>query len=202
VENTLKIYYPFKPFKITQHWGNANGAYAAQFNDPDFKLHNGVDANIGAMNWDGSMVSEYPVYCPVEKFTVQRIDFSPQGGGNELWLISDEPLTMFERTCHAYIPLCHAKKILVNAGDKPKLGELLMIADNTGFSTGIHTHMGLYRVDYDGIRITNYHDKNEANGSFSPELFFTGEYAIDKADLATLIRSNIRYFAYKMGVGN
>jgi hypothetical protein len=82
---------------------------------------------------------------------------------------------------------------------KPALGELLMIADNTGFSTGIHTHMGLYRVGFDGTRVTNY-DVNEANGSFDPERFFSWEYAIDKATLATLIRSNLRYYRYLLGV--
>jgi murein DD-endopeptidase MepM/ murein hydrolase activator NlpD len=86
------------------------------------------------------------------------------------------------------MPLCHAKQILVPEGYKPALGELLMIADNTGFSTGIHTHMGLYRVGFDGTRVTNYFDINEANGSFDPALFFTGEYAIDKATLACVYR--------------
>jgi len=198
--NPLKIYYPFKPYVITQHWGNPNTAYSQQFNDPNFKRHNGVDANIGTFNWDGSVASEYPVYCPVENFTVQKVDFAPQGGGNELWLISNEPLQMFERECYAYIPLCHAKTILVKAGDQPKLGELLMIADNTGFSTGIHTHMGLYRVGWDGKRITNYFDVNDANGSFNPELFFTQEYAVDKADFPTLLTSNLRYYRYKLGL--
>lgn len=196
----LKIYYPFKPYNITQAWGVSNPSYATQFNDPEFKLHNGIDANIGKFNWDGSIVSEYPVYCPVEGFTVQKVDFSPQGGGNEIWLISDEPVEMFERTCYAYVVLCHAKKILVQAGYRPKLGELLMIADNTGFSTGIHTHMGLYRVGYDGARITNYYDINGATGSFDPALFFTGEYAIDKADFSTLLTSNLRYYKYRLGV--
>ncbi len=196
----LKIYYPYKPYVITQNWGNPNPAYATQFNDPNFKLHNGVDANIGATNWDGSVTTEYPVYCPVDGFTVQKVDYAPQGGGNELWLISDEPVVMFERTCYAYMPLCHAKKILVQAGDKPALGELLMIADNTGFSTGLHTHMGLYRVNYDGSKITDYYDINEANGSFNPALFFTGQYAVDVASLATLVTSGLRYYKYKMGL--
>lgn len=199
-ENTLKINWPFKPYVVTQHWGNPNPAYAAQFNDPNFKLHNGVDANTGGIDWQGKAVTEYPVYCPVEDFTVLKVDFAPQGGGNELWLVSNKPLQMFERECYAYLPLCHAKKILVQAGAKPALGELLMIADNTGFSTGTHTHMGLYRVGYDGIRITNYYDVNDANGSFSPELFFTGQYAIDLATFGTLTKNNLRYYQYKMGL--
>lgn len=195
----LRIFYPFKPYSVTQKWGNANSAYAHQFNDPNFKLHNGVDANIGAKNWDGSIVSEYPVYCPVEGFTVMRIDFSPQGGGNEMWLISNNPIQMFERTVYALIPLCHAKKILVPAGYKPALGELLMIADNTGFSTGVHTHMGLYRVDYNGHSFTKL-DANDAEGSFDPSLFFTNEFAIDKATLKILIANGLKYYQYLIGL--
>ncbi len=87
--NPLKIWFPFKPYLVTQHWGNPNPAYAKQFNDPNFQLHNGVDANTGRLDWQDKIYTEYPVYCPVEGFTVMKVDFAPQGGGNELWLISD-----------------------------------------------------------------------------------------------------------------
>lgn len=195
----LKIYYPFKPYVITQHWGNPNGAYAEQFNDPNFKLHNGVDANLGGLNLDGTSKTEYPVYCPVEGFTVKKVDYAPQGGGNELWLISDGPFQMFDKNCLAYMPFCHAKKILVKPGDKLKLGQLMMIADNTGFSTGLHTHMGLYRVEYTNATIHEL-DLNTAENSFSPELFFTTQYAVDNASLSTLISNNILYYRYKLGI--
>jgi murein DD-endopeptidase MepM/ murein hydrolase activator NlpD len=103
---------------------------------------------------------------------------------------------MFERECYAAIVLCHGKKILVPEGYKPKLGELLMIADNTSFSTGLHTHFGVYRVDGSGNKL----DQNEATGSFDPSLFFTNEYAVDLAALPTLIISNLRYYKYRLGV--
>ena len=190
----LKIYYPHKPYSITQKWGNPNSMYKdAGFS---FTRHNGVDANTTRLDWQGKIVSEYPVFCPVENFTVHTVDFNPKGGGNEIWLVSNEPLIIGDRECHAYIPIAHAKKVLVKAGDKPALGELITIADNTGFSTGVHTHMGLYRTKYNGMRITNYYDVNDANGSFDPALFFTGEYAVDKASLPTLVKSGLRYYNY------
>ncbi len=74
-----------------------------------------------------------------------------------------------------------------------------MIADNTGFSTGLHTHMGLYRVDYMNASIHKL-DQNDAEGSFDPSLFFTGEYAIDKATLPTLISNGLSYYKYVLGV--
>ena len=83
-------------------------------------------------------------------------------------------------------------------GDKPALGQLLMIADNTGFSTGIHTHMGLYRVDLNPTTggIVKL-DTNAAEGSYDPSLFFTNEYVADVASYATLLASNLRYYRYR-----
>lgn len=192
--NPLKIWYPFKPYFISQAWNNPNPAYqAAGFS---FKNHNGIDAVQAS---PGVPLSEWPVYCPVEGFTVKSVDFAPQGGGNELWLVSDTPLVIGDKTCYAYMPLCHAKKVLVKAGCKPKLGQLLMIADNTGFSTGAHTHMGLYRVNYDGKSIT-YLDQNDAAGSYNPADFFTHEYAIDQSTLATDFANNLLYYRYMLGL--
>lgn len=192
----LKIWYPFKPFQVTQNWGNPNPAYAAQFNDPSFKLHNGIDANIGLGSY-GKSYSEYPVYCPVEGFRVLRVDYQPNGGGNEMWLISKKPLQMFDQLCYAAMVLCHGKKILVPEGYEPELGELIMIADNTGFSTGIHTHIGVYRGTFDGTNF-NKIDTNEATGSFDPSLFLTNAYAVDVATVSTLVKSGLRSVRYYM----
>lgn len=197
----LQIHYPFKPYIITQHWGNPNPAYSAQFNDPSFKLHNGVDAVALYPQSDGSFAkgTKWPVYCPADGFKVLSVDYAPQGGGNEVWLISKNKYQMFEKECYALLVLCHADRVLVKAGDEPKLGEILMVSDNTGFSTGEHTHMGLYRVDYNDIWYTRL-DENDATGSFDPSLFFNGIYAVDQADVATLIKSNMKYYQYKLGL--
>lgn len=193
--NPLKIWYPFKPYFISQAWNNPNPAYqAAGFS---FKNHNGIDAVQAS---PGAPLSAWPVYCPVEGFTVKSVDFAPQGGGNELWLISNTPVQMGDRgDLYAYMPLCHAKKVLVKAGDQPVLGQLLMIADNTGFSTGAHTHMGLYRVKINGPYV-EYVDVNDANGSYNPAEFFTNEYAIDQSSLATDIKNNLLYYKYMLGL--
>lgn len=195
---SLKIFYPFKPFTITQRWGNPNGQYASHFGDSTFKLHNGIDA-VGKRTIDyktGLTKAEYPVYCPVDNFYVAKVDYEPNGGGHEVLLASNDPLEVFEKTCYIRIFLCHAKKILVKAGDQLKLGELIMIADNTGFSTGLHTHIGVYRTDVFGNKL----DTNEATGSFDPSLFFNDQYAIDHATLPTLIKSNMRYYKYVLGL--
>lgn len=187
----LEIHYPFKPFVVTQNWGNPNPAYKeAGFG---FDLHNGIDANVGG----APNRHAYPVYCPVEGFKVYDVRYVPNGGGHQIELISKEPVRMFEKECYAYLIMCHAEKVLVEKGYEPSLGDLLMVADNTGFSTGTHTHIGLYRVEYDGEKVTRYLDTNDANGSFSPALFFTYKYAVDEADVSTLVRSGMRYWRYR-----
>ena len=189
----FKIYFPFKPFVASQKWGVANPIYSQQFNDPNFKYHNGVDCV------PGQGYRTWPVYCPVEGFRVLRVDYAPQGGGNEIWLISKEKYQMGDKQCYALMALCHADKVLVQAGDEPELGELLMVADSTGFSTHSHVHMGLYRVDYNGTWFTKL-DTNGATGSCDAAPYFAFEYAVDRATLATLIKSNWRYYMYVLGL--
>lgn len=184
----LNLLYPFKPFVTTQRWGNKNPIY----NQLGFTRHNGYDANVGKYDWQGKVISEYPVYCPVEGFRVSEVAFYPNGGGNQVGLVSKEKVQVGDRLCYASVLLCHAKRVLVKVGDEPAVGELLMIADNTGFSSGIHTHIGTYRLD-DNL---NKLDQNEASGSYNPELLFTGGYAIDVASYATLVKSGMRYYKY------
>lgn len=193
--NTLRIFKPFRPFIVTQHWGNPNPKYADHFNDSSFKRHNGLDATPTKDVYG----SKYPVYCPVEGFTVHRVRYAPQGGGHEIWLVSKEKLTIGDKVCNAYIVLCHADRILVEPGYKPALGELIMMGDNTGFSTGLHTHIGLYRVDYDGKKIT-YLDQNDATNSYDPQLHLSPQFAVDLADFSTLVRSGLRLMKYYVGL--
>lgn len=185
----LKLWYPYKRYFVTQGWGNPNSAYE-QFG---FKLHNGIDA-IATTNSNDPDHTTWPLYCPAENMVVQSIQNYPNGGGNMLFLMSKDKVRMFEQECYVWMVFMHCKKILVPIGYQPALGELVAIADNTGFSTGPHTHFGIYRVGYDGVNIT-YIDKNDAENSFDPSLFWTGGYAIDQATLGTLIKSNLRYYS-------
>jgi hypothetical protein len=183
----LLIDFPFKPFIVTQQWGNPSDAYSTQFNDPNFTLHNGVDANVGRSG-DIAYQTTFPVYCPVENFRVESVTWDPKGGGNQLSLFSLDPVIVGGVECYARIFLCHGKKILVKEKDVVQRGQLLMIANNTGFSTGPHTHIGLYRTDASGNKL----DSNHATGSFNPALCYSGEFAIDQAREALLVENGKR----------
>lgn len=181
---------------VTQGWGVRNPEYD-QFG---FKNHNGLDLTSGYANQQAAYSpTKWPVYNGLEGFTVQMVRHNPGGGGNDVWFISDTPLQVGDKVCHAYIGYAHADAIFCKAGDKLELGDMFMIADNTGFSTGPHTHLGLYRVDWDGKNMV-FLDKNDANNSFDPAPFLTSEYAVDKASLGTLIKNNWRYYQWLMGV--
>jgi len=195
----LKLYYPHKPYIVTQTWGNPNSAYSTQFGDPNFTLHNGVDSVAVYPDATGAYKrgTHWPLYCPGNGFRVLQVDFAPKGGGNEVWLISKEKVQMDDKECHALFVMCHADEIFVKAGDEPVVGQILGVSDNTGFSTGEHTHCGLYRVDYNGTWFTKL-DTNNATGSYNPASFYTGMYAIDQADTKTAIKNAFRFYQYKL----
>lgn len=188
----MKLYYPHRPYLVTQKWGVYNPAYEQL----GFKNHNGIDSFTGKVDWQGKVISEYAVVCPAEGMYVERVQYAPEGGGHEIFLRTKGEVEVGGVKCHLRIILCHAKKILVKAGYEPALGELIMVADNTGFSTGIHTHTGVYRLDKKGNKL----DINDATGSYDPDLLYTGEFAQAKATTATILKSYGRYYSYLIGL--
>ncbi|HEY5235540.1 MAG TPA: hypothetical protein VIJ14_05135 [Rhabdochlamydiaceae bacterium] len=183
--NTLKIYWPFKPYIITQAWGVKNDDYLPL----GFDHHNGIDAI------NGSNRTKWPVYCPVDGFKVTEVAFYPKGGGKQIGMVSKQKLQIGDKLCFVSIILCHADKVLVPVGYEPVLGEMITVADNTGFSTGAHTHMGMYRLNDDLSKM----DSNDETGSYDPSLCFANAFAVDQASLATLIKSDWRYYQYVLG---
>lgn len=167
--DTLRLYYPAKPFRINQAWGIYNPAYQ-QFG---FSRHNGVDLALGI---------DKTLYAPVDG-TIVRTGNQPTGGGIFLGLMSD--VKQFpDGQCRVLIDLLHCDHLLVKDGDVVKAGDKLAVADNTGFSTGPHTHMQPRRVSYwngkvgDALSWTPA-DKNDANDSFDPTPYWTGIHAQD-----------------------
>lgn len=188
----MKFYKPFRPFFISQRWGVPNPVYA-QFG---FTQHNGLDVAALTPGNPPIQLKTWPIYCPVEGFRVQQVRWNPNGGGNEIWLISKKEKQVGDKMCYAQIIFMHNEKVLVPVGYEPALGELVAIGDNTGFSTGPHSHIGLYRVNKYYKKI----DQNEANGSYDLEPFLQNEFAVDQSTVTTLLTSVMRYYKYKAGL--
>jgi murein DD-endopeptidase MepM/ murein hydrolase activator NlpD len=169
----MKLSFPVKTFYVTQAWGNPNPIYEA--NGIQMKRHNGIDF----VRLDGNYVAQvnFAVYCPADGFTVKTVGYQEKGAGNYVELISDEVIFGADnRGFRLRLVFMHAEHVFVKVGDKPKKGELLMLADNTGFSTGRHTHLTAQRVD---PLTGEYMDSNDANNSIDPAQFWDGKYAQD-----------------------
>lgn len=175
----LRLYYPSKPFSITQAWGIFNPAYT-QFG---FTRHNGIDFLLG---------TDKKLYAPCDGTVVKKGN-NPAGSGIFLGLVSD--VHEFEDGhFRVLIDFLHCEQILVSEGQKVKIGDILAIADNTGFSTGPHTHMQPRRIAYWNGEVGNslalaFADKNDANGSFDPMPFFTGIHARDVPSLLSYLQA-------------
>lgn len=188
----MKLHRPFRPWYVSQKWGVANPFYE-QFG---FSRHNGLDVVPLKTTPPYINLKTWPIYCPEDGFYVFGVYYSPNGAGHELVLASKKELDLPTGKGHLHISFMHNEKILVPPGYEPKKGELLCIGDNSGASTGPHSHIGGYRKDNKGRKL----DENDSNGSFNIEPLFLQTYAADQATLPTLLKSNLRYYSYKAGL--
>lgn len=124
--------WPVKKVYITQKWGVNKDRYK-RFN---FLGHNGIDLRL--FNTHGNKASTALVFAPHDGIIRER-RFDADGYGNYLKIESNE---------HGSI-LGHLKEFKVNVNKNVKEGDLVAIADNTGWSTGSHLHWGYYKQPRD-----------------------------------------------------
>lgn|SRR3990167_1711386 len=161
----LSLYYPTKPFVITQGWGIYNPAYL-QFG---FSKHNGVDfiPYVGAIT--------FPLYAPV-KIQVTEVGTQP-GAGNFVRFVTTDKWEVEGINCYVGGMFMHMKRQAVEEGQICEAGDLLGEADNTGFSTGPHTHFSPYRLGDD--KFTRLDTDKETNYTFNPQPYWNGKFAVD-----------------------
>jgi murein DD-endopeptidase MepM/ murein hydrolase activator NlpD len=172
-----EYYFPVKPNVITQVWGVYRPDVYSQFG---FTCHNGTDYAIGADKtyrypWNGTG-------------TVVRVGNQPNGGGIFVGVLSNEIFTFPDgKQAKILTDALHAETVLVGEGVQVKTGDPIIIQDNTGFSTGPHTHEQCRRMTPDSVPghlITL--DVNDANNSFDQTLYETGGYAIQWQEIGLL----------------
>lgn len=163
----LELWYfaDVRPWLLNQAWGIYNPAYA-RFG---FDHHNGIDIPIA---------SDQRVFCPVRAH-VTNIDYFPDGGGNQIELVTTEKWNVGGVDCYVLIVFMHNKEILAKLGDVCEVGTEITIPNNTGFSTGPHTHFGCYRLNDDMSWMDDNKTTDGASGSFDPMPYFNGKYASD-----------------------
>lgn len=159
------LWYPAKPFIVSQGWGIKNPSY----NQFGFSEHNGVDFLTGYKN---------EVHAPLPCLVLET-GFN-ESAGNFVRLASTEKYQIGDKEGYFGIMFMHAEKILCTKGQVLKTGELVMIADSTGFSTGPHTHMScrtLSKQSWDKkYRLDTY---APADYTFDPRPYWNNYFAQD-----------------------
>ena len=172
--STLEFNAPAWPLRINQAWGIYNPAYL-QFG---FSRHNGTDIALGA---------DKKLYWPIDNCRVYDTEFGEATG----WRIKANSLDeyTFDDGVKAYVNviMMHMdSKSPVPVGTVLGVGDFCGIPDNTGFSTGAHTHVMGRRED----SALNLIDKNDADNSFDLMAYYTGISAVDaKNKMSALLKT-------------
>lgn len=170
----LELFYPIKPYVVNQPWGVHRPDVYGQFGFTD---HNGIDLGI--------VGSDMKVRAPMNG-TVAVQGYQPHGAGYFLTMISDDEFDWDDgKRTKVELGFYHLERYNCVVGQKVTVGDLLAIPDNTGFSTGPHTHMAAKRVSGtpSGYVLV---DSNTANNTFNQEPYFNGKYAVDEARIKIL----------------
>lgn len=195
-------YKPISPLISTQGWGMYDPKDYAQFG---YDRHNGNDYKLG---------SDSLARAPFAG-TIIRTGNQPTGGGIFCGLLSavqydfstftsktpdGVTVTFPTATCYVLMDFLHMKSLKVVEGQTVKVGDVLGVQDNTGFSTGPHTHIQSRReillpapkdtpasYRYLGNNILMDVDKNDANNTFDIAPFWNSLYAKDVPTVADII---------------
>lgn len=183
----LELYYPAKPFIQSQGWGIKNPSYL-QFG---FDAHNGTDFILG---------EDSLVYAPVE-FEVEDVGYN-DGAGNYVRGITTKKYEVDGVECYVGMMFMHFERTFVKKGQNLVVGDQLGIADNTGFSTGPHTHLSLYRLKKRVNITSNRLDKDwHTNYTFDPQPYWTGKYAKDMKSQPKPVKPPVFAFNRDLQVG-
>lgn len=176
----ISLCYPIevRPWRLNQPWGVHRPDIYKQFG---FEDHNGIDVPIGR---DKTVRAE--IDC-----TYYKQGWQPTGGGLYLSVLSTEELLFPDgKICYVLIDYLHLEAISALPGKTYTPGDALATQDNTGFSTGPHTHIQYRRVTKVPGGLVDV-DKNLANNSFDPEPYRNKYYAKDTRSIIGILQSQV-----------
>lgn len=128
----LELFMPVAPWAITQLFGNDPQSYAWL----GIKGHNGIDIK----------TSRGQIVRAAHDGTVTFAGEDSSGGWGVV-IRTDEPREYQDGECYFKTIYWHLVPVIpVKAGQKVKVGDVIGYADNTGFTTGDHLHLGLKPV--------------------------------------------------------
>lgn len=117
------------------------------------------------------------LYWPVDNCVVYDTDYGDGTG----WRIKANTIDLYDfpdgvRARVNIIMMHMDHKSPVPVGTVLKVGDYVGVPDNTGFSTGPHTHVMGRRINETG----NFVDINDADNSFDLMAYWNGFYAVDR----------------------
>lgn len=165
----LTLRYIATPYFQNQRWGVFNPEVYLRFG---FTNHNGEDVKLGID----------ALVCAPVKIKIVQIGNHPKGAGIFVSGITidafDEWLASGPKAYKVYFTFMHLKEVLCKVGDVLDIGDLIAVGDNTGFSTGQHTHMFAGRVaEENGSYKFVDESLKHADYSFDHTKYYNGEYA-------------------------
>jgi murein DD-endopeptidase MepM/ murein hydrolase activator NlpD len=176
--NKFELYYPVRPMWINQQFGNPNAKYKT-VGIPSGK-HNGID--FYADDGDKIMAAHDG-----------EVTYAGEDGASGLLVVirTLEKFPYEGKQVYFKTLYCHIKKnsFKVKPGDIVKAGQVIALADNTGFSTGSHLHFGLkpVRRGEKSWQWYNLKQDNGYNGAIDPNPYFTGFYADDRSKVDAIL---------------
>lgn len=167
----LELFYPAKPYNITQAFGIKNPSYE-QFG---FSKHNGIDF---AVDTDG-------IVRAMCDGVVYEVGSNPDAGNFVRYKTRTPVFAEGKKGTVAFMYM-HAKNQLVQVGDLITAGDALIVADNTGFSTGPHTHISAYFVNDSNVKLDG---DPSVNSCFDHSKYFNGFYSDDVGKVTVILKS-------------
>ena len=146
------------------------------------KGHNGYDNKA----WSGE-----PVYHAGHYDGWMRTEHDAAGGLG-VDIVSNVPMlkcTECDQTHHVKMRYWHGKSVVGFDKKAVKPGDLIMLADSSGASSGSHLHWGIKWCDKNGI---SSHPFNGYTGCFDPTSYYEDVFILDKLELKQEVLSLIQ----------
>lgn len=171
----LELFFPLKPFFITQRFGENPQLYASL----GIAGHNGLDC-----------VASHGQ--PVRAAHDGVVSFAGDDGkgGWGVVIRTNEPRDYQGSAAYFKTIYWHlVANIPVKAGQQVKCGDVIGYADSTGFSTGDHLHFGLKPLTQgENAIFDNLEQKNGYNGAIDPFPFLSTMSAEEYASFSNQLK--------------
>lgn len=135
--NTFRLYYPVKPWRVTQRFGECHPSVCDVYKGLGLKGHNGLDVVA-------------PTGTIVRAAHDGIVTFAGEDGSAGYGVVIRTDTEYEYKGSPSYFKSIYwhllPSGVQVKAGQQVHTGDVIALSDNTGMSTGAHLHFGLKPV--------------------------------------------------------